>query len=237
MSLKRKRERINEHDQLDVSAAPETPSKKRRGRPPSASKSTSRSNGKSRLVFSTPIKQEKEKESNHNVSIGRNADRSARRKSARILVQQTIANEGSGDDSVEEDTLAQDIWDADADEDEGLSDGVENHSAADNGPPETPSKRGGKGSRRKRTPTPPQHLPPYERYFFENRGHTKTSNNTLSSLSLLSHDDYHEQRRAHIDPHASSYNFLHSLHSRSFPQWRFELSQSFNICLYGYGSK
>ncbi len=31
--------------------------------------------------------------------------------------------------------------------------------------------------------------------------------------------------------------FLDALHSRSFPQWRFELSQSFSICLYGYGSK
>lgn len=107
--------------------------------------------------------------------------------------------------------------------------------------PSTPSKRNTKKvarARRKRSITPPDDLPPHELYFLQNHPkNTKTSNNTLSSLSLLSHEQYHNNISVFVDPHASSIKFLHSLHSRSFPQWNFELSQSFNICLYGYGSK
>lgn len=107
--------------------------------------------------------------------------------------------------------------------------------------PSTPPKRNTKKvrkARRKRSLTPPEDLPPHELYFLQNHSkNMKTSNNTLSSLSLLSHEQYHNNISVFVDPHASSIKFLHSLHSRSFPQWNFELSQSFNICLYGYGSK
>lgn len=107
--------------------------------------------------------------------------------------------------------------------------------------PSTPPKRNTKKvrkARRKRSLTPPDDLPPHEIYFLQNHyKNAKTSNNTLSSLSLLSHEQYHNNISVFVDPHASSIKFLHSLHSRSFPQWNFELSQSFNICLYGYGSK
>lgn len=107
--------------------------------------------------------------------------------------------------------------------------------------PSTPPKRKTKKvpkARRKRSLTPPDDLPPHELYFLQNHyKNAKTSNNTLSSLSLLSHEQYHNNISVFEDPHASSIKFLHSLHSRSFPQWNFELSQSFNICLYGYGSK
>lgn len=107
--------------------------------------------------------------------------------------------------------------------------------------PSTPPKRNTKKvpkARRKRSLTPPDDLPPHELYFLQNHyKNAKTSNNTLSSLSLLSHEQYHNNISVFVDPHASSIKFLHSLHSRSFPQWNFELSQSFNICLYGYGSK
>ncbi len=107
--------------------------------------------------------------------------------------------------------------------------------------PPTPSKRNAKKvpkARRKRSPTPPPDLPPHELYFLQNHTrNAKTSNNTLASLSLLSHEQYHNNMTTYKDPHAYSLKFLHSLHSRSFPQWNFELSQSFNICLYGYGSK
>ncbi|KAL8949073.1 MAG: hypothetical protein Q9222_004798, partial [Ikaeria aurantiellina] len=266
MALKRKRpndhESSKENEQpllngaetsvvLNDDQLPETPSKRRRGRPPgSANKPRSSPNTpkqrevpssmqKGKRLFETPVKarfNDPDKISTPNV---RNADRSARRKSAKALVGRSIAtDDGQEGDLNEEDDLAERIWDADevgGDDIPASSDEEPNrHSDI----PVTPSKRGRKGPRRKRTPTPPQDLPPYEQYFFQNRpGNTKTSNNTFSSLSLLSHEQYHHQINAYKDPHASSYAFLHSLHSRSFPQWRFELSQSFSICLYGYGSK
>lgn len=128
--------------------------------------------------------------------------------------------------------------------DEALSDDSEDEEAEGDlfAPiPSTPPKRNTKKvrkARRKRSLTPPDDLPPHEIYFLQNHyKNAKTSNNTLSSLSLLSHEQYHNNISVFVDPHASSIKFLHSLHSRSFPQWNFELSQSFNICLYGYGSK
>ncbi|KAL9021036.1 MAG: hypothetical protein Q9185_001704 [Variospora sp. 1 TL-2023] len=274
ISLKRKRQPTSEsgnpndsynEDQEEeavasnVVQAPETPSKKRRGRPPGSvtkprsttntplKKATTNSTPKGKRLFETPSKFKPGSsigtENEVGIPIVRNADRSARRKSARTLIDQTLTLDDDQDDQGvdEEDTLAKRIWDADEGDEEddavrGSSD--EGDFVPDPAVPVTPSKRGRKGPRRKRTPTPPQDLPPHERYFFQNRaGNTKTSNNTFSSLSLLSHEQYHKQINGYRDPHASSYAFLHSLHSRSFPQWRFELSQSFNICLYGYGSK
>ncbi|MCJ1266363.1 Origin recognition complex subunit 2 [Lobaria immixta] len=171
-----------------------------------------------------------------------NADRSARRKSARALTQRTANEDLSEENDLhEEDALAKSIWDVESSEenDGPREEDVEDDAAEE--PISTPSKRTPKQRpkvRRKRTPTPPQDLPPHELYFFQNRaGNMKTSNNTLSSLSLLSHEQYHEQMKTYKDPHASSTRVLHALHSRSFPQWNFEFSQSFNICLYGYGSK
>ena len=106
--------------------------------------------------------------------------------------------------------------------------------------PAPPKKRGRpKGSVRERFPTPPlQDLPPYERYFYQNRlGAVKTSDNTLSSLKLLEHDEYFEIMNRYKDPHHPERQYLEELHSRSFPQWQFELHEGFNICLYGWGSK
>ena len=201
---------------------------------------------KGKAVFVTPTKnrryrnQDSTEHINHIVS---NADRSARRKSARALIQRTNNDDLSDEnDPHEEDALAKSIWDVESSEE---SDGPREEEDVEDKPADepisTPSKRTPKQrprTRRKRTPTPPQDLPPHEMYFFQNRaGNMKTSNNTLSSLSLLSHEQYNQQMKSYEDPHASSFMVLHSLHSRSFPQWNFELSQSFNICLYGYGSK
>lgn len=91
---------------------------------------------------------------------------------------------------------------------------------------------------RKRSPTPPRDLPPHETYLYHNRpGRAKTSNNTLSSLELLTHEEYFSLLREYKDPHAQEVEFLQSLHAHSFPQWIFELAEGFSICLYGYGSK
>lgn len=236
--------------------APETPSKRPRGRPPGSGKKswslvgavepqpaqgTPKSKIKGKVLFETPTKA-REDVTDTPVPLVRNVDRSARRKSARTVIKQTIADDLSEDNELdEEDLLARQIWDADEVEDGDSQNEVENELVGESAAPHTPSKPGRKqrkGARRKQTPTPPQDLPAHEQYFFQNRpGNTKTSNNTLSSLSLLTHEQYHDQISSYIDPHESSIAYLHSLHSRSFPQWRFELSQSFNICLYGYGSK
>lgn len=242
-----------------------TPSKSRRGRPPGcASKAkaavndlhdqstpgtpTSKSNGKRKLQFTTPNKNHEQGEADAETPIPlvRNADRSARRKIARNLIERTITDRLSEDELEEEDSLARKIWDAEEQSDDGSKNSQQEKSTDDGHgeeptSPTTPSKRGlnqRKRGRRKKSPTPPHDLAPHEKYFFQNRpGRVKTSSNTLSSLPLLTHEQYHNHLTAYKDPHAASLRFLHSLHSRSFPQWNFELSQSFNICLYGYGSK
>ncbi|CAD6563860.1 MAG: Origin recognition complex subunit 2 [Alectoria sarmentosa] len=239
-------------DAASHSTLPEkTPTKARRGRPPgSAQKAKAQTNGLEPIsqqvtplesrgngLFSTPIKAISGANGDSAAPIVGNADRSARRKSARTIVERTATDEYSDEeDAEEEDLLARKIWDADEAESEDQPEEADGELGADDTVPTTPSKR--KSGRRKKSPTPPQNLPFHEQYFWQHRpGKIKTSNNTLSSLSLLTHEEYHDQINAYEDPHASSYAFLHSLHSRSFPQWRFELSQSFNICLYGYGSK
>lgn len=229
----------------------ETPTKARRGRPPgSAQKAKALPNGagpksqqgtplkpKGNDLFSTPVKAASGANGHSAIPIFGNADRSARRKSARSIVERTTTDGFSDEEDAEvEDLLARKIWDADEAESDDQQEEADGELGADDIVPTTPSKR--KSGRRKKSPTPPQNLPPHEQYFWQHRpGKIKTSNNTLSSLCLLTHEEYHNQINAYEDPHASSYAFLHSLHSRSFPQWRFELSQSFNICLYGYGSK
>ena len=227
----------------------EVVSKSRRGRPPgNIQQATALPNGagsqsqhgspvklNGNALLSTPIKPAAGSKRNGAIPTVGNADRSARRRSARSIVERT-ANDGlRDDDTEEEDSLARRIWDTDEVESEGQQDEADGELGTNEYVPATPSKR--KSGRRKKSPTP-QNLPPHELYFWQHRpGKIKTSNNTLSSLSLLTHEEYYNQMNAYEDPHAASYEFLHLLHSRSFPQWRFELSNSFNICLYGYGSK
>ena len=212
------------------------------------------SNGKGKRLFTSPTRGQDD-EDNEEVTarpVVGNADRSARRKSVRSAIERTIADQLSDEyELAEDENLAQKIWDAELageeeeeeeEEEEAASqedDGaVEDEPNADGTEPTTPSKTRRKRARRKRSPTPPLNLAPHEQYFFQNRpGRVKTSNNSLSSLSLLTQEEYHNQISKYKDPHTSSQRFLHSLHSRSFPQWFFELHESFNICLYGYGSK
>jgi origin recognition complex subunit 2 len=166
-----------------------------------------------------------------------NADRSARRKSARALIDRVVGGAISDDEGEEED-IAREIYESsEGDEDEALDQEEPN--------PTTPPKRGPGRPRkttttttRKRSPTPPRDLPPHEQYFYQNKpGLTKTSGNNLSSLDLLTHDEYFTVLRQIKDSHAKDVQFLQSLHAESFPQWVFELSQGFSPCLYGYGSK
>lgn len=194
---------------------------------------------KGKLLFSTPQKARDEIQTTP--SRSKKADVSAKRKSAKALLEQ------QEEDWEGEETLAQRIWNEDEIGDtiglEYTQDVVEEATSDVFGTelPETPSKRGRgrpKGSKNKRSPTPEGDLPAQERYFFQNRpGPVRTSNSTLSSLKLLTHDEYFDQIRAYKDPHDPEKKFLLKLHARSFSQWRFELHEGFNICLYGYGSK
>ncbi|KAI0490424.1 origin recognition complex subunit 2-domain-containing protein [Xylaria cf. heliscus] len=174
-------------------------------------------------------------------------DRSARKKSARALIEKVVGGVSS-DEEADED-IAREIYESSEDDDTG-EDAVEAHpgegdteeipdeaatsSKKPRGRPKTK-----KGVRtRKRSPTPPRDLPPHELYFAQNRpGAAKTSNNTLASLKLLTHEEYFSVLREYKDSHDDDIEFLDSIHVQSFPQWSFELSQGFSVCLFGYGSK
>ncbi|KOS19583.1 Origin recognition complex subunit 2 [Escovopsis weberi] len=178
---------------------------------------------------------------------GSAADRSARKKSARALLVRAM-HDGASDDEHAGDRLAREIYessDDDAEEEEEDVDDDNNEGAA-----ATPSKRPrgrqagqakrstGTRKKRARSPTPPRDLPRHETYFSHNKpGRPRTSDNTLSSLTLLTHDEYFAAMRGRRDRHAEDIAFLEALHAESFPQWAFELSQGFSVCLYGLGSK
>jgi origin recognition complex subunit 2 len=212
-----KKQRIIEEDDLEHEAGSPTP----------------KANG----ALNTPSKSPRKK--NLLSASAKKADRSAKRKSARTLLEHEDEDEFGT-------ALAQEILEDDeedfAEGNEGLE-GIRDDLAelAASALQETPSKRGRgrpKGSKNRRSPTPEGDLPPEERYFFQNRsGPPEVSNNTLASLKLLNHDEYFALMRSYKDPHEPEKAYLMKLHARSFPQWRFEWHEGFNICLYGWGSK
>ena len=168
------------------------------------------------------------------------ADRSAKRRSARALLEREDEEDWEGENVLaeeilqgEDDELAESVTHEDAGGDAGDKDVLSQA--------ETPSKKGRgrpKGSKNKRSPTPEGDIAPEERYFFQNRsGPPHVSSNTLASVKLLTHDEYYEQIRKYRDHHEPEKKYLMKLHARSFLQWQFELCEGFNICLYGWGSK
>ncbi|KAH8663908.1 origin recognition complex subunit 2-domain-containing protein [Xylariales sp. PMI_506] len=177
----------------------------------------------------------------------RRNDRSARKKSARALIESVVTG-GNSDDEDEQD-IAREIYES-SDEEEGDAEGPRDDDmpqeisfpgATDATPTKRPRGRPRKGTEskaRKKSPTPPRDLPPHELYFAQNRpGASKTSANSLNSLQLLTHDEYFPIAQDWKDSHAEDIEFLLGWHAKSFPQWNFELSQGFSVCLYGYGSK
>ncbi|KAK2628505.1 hypothetical protein QTJ16_001608 [Diplocarpon rosae] len=203
----------------------------------SSKRMTPMKHGPGKNLFATPVKSNDYSEID-TPRIERNADRSARRKSTRTLIERTIIGNTSDNDE-EDDNIVQRIYGSD---DEGLEHGEEETDEVpdESTIPETPSKRGKKrGTKAQpRSPTPPQDLTAYENYFFQNRGgRAKTSNNSLSSLALLDHEEFFVRLRGLKDQHADDIKFLEQLHAESFKQWQFELSQGFNICAFGWGSK
>ncbi|KAF7588033.1 Origin recognition complex subunit 2 [Aspergillus hancockii] len=170
----------------------------------------------------------------------RNADRSAKKKSARLLLEQDDDEDWDGADRRLAEEILQDENEATAVENgNGVLETVEEEDEATK-TAATLKRRAGrpKGAKNKRSPTPEGELPAHERYFFQNRaGPPRTSNNNLNKVSLLTHEEYFEKIAQYADPCKKEKSFLLDLHRRSFPQWKFEFEQGFNICLYGYGSK
>ena len=249
-----------DHDHDHDHEPPEAHTPSRRGRtrlaehatPRSILKKTGLPNGVAatprstrKLLFETPTKSAKRDSPDATPTLVRNADRSARRKSNRRILERTLNGLDSDEDAEdEEDELAQQILEEPADDAEQPADEAPQEEAP---VPETPSKRGRgrpKGSgkvgrpRKQRSPTPPTELPAHEEYFWQNRpAGSKTSNNTLSAQSLLNHDEYFQSIQSYQDPHQPERDFLSELHGRAYDQWIFQLEEGFNICLYGYGSK
>jgi origin recognition complex subunit 2 len=168
------------------------------------------------------------------------ADRSARRKSARALIEQVVGDGGSGDE--EDGDLAREIYESsDAEDADEIEEDVRSEAAStapentDTPTKNTPKRR---ARRKAKSPTPPRDLPPHEQYFAQNKpGRPKTSDNTLAALSLLTHEEYFDILRGYEDRHKADVEYLESLHAESFLQWIFELTEGFSICLYGLGSK
>ncbi|KAM5342382.1 hypothetical protein ACJ41O_013348 [Fusarium nematophilum] len=224
---------------LDDEETPK-PTPRRRGRPPkkAVNGDTPTPKASRTAIFETP---KKNLILALNGATPRAADRSARRKSARALIEHVVGDELT--DEEEDEGLARQIYESSEDEG-GDALGRENGISGDAStvdeaatPSKTTPRRKGR-PKKVRSPSPPRDLPPHELYFAHNKpGRPKTSNNTLSSLALLTHEEYFSIIREHKDHHAGDIEYLESLHAESFPQWAFELSQGFNLCLYGYGSK
>ncbi|KAJ5524678.1 hypothetical protein N7494_011328 [Penicillium frequentans] len=167
------------------------------------------------------------------------ADRSAKKKSARVLLERDEDAEWDGSEQLAEEILQDDEAEkATEPVTESIEEGdTEKPKGKD---AKAPKRRAGrpKGAKNKRSPTPEGELPAHERYFFQNRAGTiKTSNTTLNKVPLLNHEEYFEKLGQSVDPCAEEKEYLLSLHHRSFPQWNFEFEEGFNICLFGYGSK
>ena len=129
--------------------------------------------------------------------------------------------------------LEDEVYDDGDDDADGVEDGLLNE-------PELPASRG--RQKRKRKIQEKYVLPPlegYESYFEQHRPGNKTSNNTLANLPQLDLEEYHRLLREYDSelPHAAERAMLMDVHRENFGQWAFELSQGFNVILYGYGSK
>jgi origin recognition complex subunit 2 len=215
---------------------------RKRGRPPKAllnGSTATPSNSQKKKDLVTPIK-----EGGTSGATPRRLqawDRSARRKSARALIERVVGDDVSDGEGGNED-LARKIYESSEEEDEEDEEGATERGGRGGGegattPSKAPRRKPGR-PKKARSPTPPRDLPAHELYFLHNKpGRVKTSNNTLAGLELLTHDEYFSILRTYKDRHEDDIAFLESLHSESFLQWSFELSQGFSICLFGFGSK
>lgn len=218
---------------------------RRRGRPPKNAKALTNGDTPTPKASRTALFETPTKAAGANAATPRAADRSAKRKSTRALIEHVVGDGLS--DEEDEDGLARQIYEWSEDDEEDLEDvqgGADMSGAATDATtgdeattPSKTTKRRGRPKKAK-SPTPPRDLPPHELYFTHNKpGRPKTSNNNLSSLALLTHEEYFNIINDYKDRHAGDIEYLETLHAESFPQWTFEMSQGFGICLYGFGSK
>jgi origin recognition complex subunit 2 len=198
---------------------------------------------KSDAIYSTPLKTAIPVDGNDTPNIQKNLDRAARRKSTRTLMEQTVLGTTSDDDD-EDGQVARYIYGSDEEEedDDGTDGKVIDQAMPANEVSGSPSKRKSQEKYAQIRQASPDatlsDLSAHEKYFFHNRGgRIKTSDNNLSSLALLDHEEYFSLVRKYEDPHTRGVNALQELYARSFRQWEFELSQQFSLCLYGWGSK
>ncbi|EGD93120.1 origin recognition complex subunit 2 [Trichophyton tonsurans CBS 112818] len=204
-----------------------------------------------RALFKTPTKLKSFDNGTPNGTPSRirNADRSAKRKSARVLLDPNEDDLWIGSNKLATRNLG-----CPKEPDSKPEDATKE---VPKEPPVTPRKRGRppkvrgpedqtpKTPKTPRTPrrnervtTPEGDLPPQEKYFFQTRtGPVQTSNNTMAKSSLFTHEEFFEQLGMYKDPLQEEKDYLLELHERSFPQWHFEMTEGFNVCIYGYGSK
>jgi origin recognition complex subunit 2 len=213
--------------------APETPSKRRvREEEHSEQSPLPRKTILKDPLLETPKRNDRVRFQESTISpppVVTNADRSARRKSARRILERGDLSDDNGLDEDEEEELVQQIYGADGSD---ASSGEEAEAGKTK-----PGKRGRKAAKRDVTP-PPSTLEGPDSYFHQNRKtRQQTSTSTLASLRQLDHSTYFNLLRSYPADHANDREYLHQLHSDNFGQWIFELSQGFNLLLYGYGSK
>jgi origin recognition complex subunit 2 len=242
-SPKRSRTNDNQYQVKDARVAESTPkrSKKRQTGPSTDEDDTGTPTPKPdgitlfdtpRKVNGTPLRLKK-------------ADQSAKRKSAKSLLENRDGDGWEGEADLAQEILNDGYDELEQEDEPNLEELAQKalQTTEEDGlqPAETPSKRGRgrpKGAKNKRSPTPEGDIPPEERYFFQNRsGPPQISSNTMASVNLLTHEEYFEQMRLYEEDHLPEKAYLVKLYARSFPQWLFELQQGFNICLYGWGSK
>ncbi|KAI7869677.1 origin recognition complex subunit 2-domain-containing protein [Spinellus fusiger] len=77
----------------------------------------------------------------------------------------------------------------------------------------------------------------FNRYFQDLQNGSKTSNNTLSKLNLLTPKEFNAILSATPRKHTEEKERLLNMHASYFSQWKFELHAGFNLLFYGYGSK
>ncbi|KAK6506835.1 Origin recognition complex subunit 2 [Arthrobotrys musiformis] len=223
----------------DLTADPSTPSKAN-GTPRKAVSFLNNELTESELGRSPRTPRQKQVDVNDDAvrdpPIVRNANRSARRKSVRNMIQRSIREDlmDEEDGFDEEDNLAQRIFDdEDAGSSESESDDEKNAAGAS-----TPAKkpRGRQRKKKEKSPPPVVTIEGPTAYFEQNRGRARPSS-TTTTLPPLSPKTYFRLLEQHENKHAADVEHLSSLHKANFDQWVFELSQGFNILLYGYGSK
>ncbi|KAI5806590.1 origin recognition complex subunit 2-domain-containing protein [Peziza echinospora] len=225
---------------------PTTPSRRKRNLENGDIGSSGQTGSPRKSILKTPSKRTNETGEDDDegdlwdTGIVRNADRSARRKGTRIMIQKAMNGEISDDDEDVDDLLANQIFNqmglGEGDE-EGDEDGLIGE--LDESVP-----TGGKSQRKKRGPNKkiqekyaPPPLEGFESYFEQHRRGAKTSNSTLSGLPPLDLGEYYRLIREYGIPHESERQMLQNIHRDNFGQWAFELSQGFNIMVYGYGTK